>query len=376
MDTAAFPSPCFILDEDKLRAHMLMLQQLSQRCDIDILLALKGFAYWRVFRLMAPYLQGAAVSSLHEARLVHEEMGGQVHAYAPVYMPTQVKDLLPYVTRMSFNSLAEYARYGARARQGNVSCGLRIQPGYSLAPSPFYDPATPGSRFGVSATELVKGLPSGIEGLHLHALCEADSYALEKVLVAANDRFGQFFGQLQWLNLGGGHLLTDKRYDIPHFRSTIATFQASYPNLRLIFEPSSAIAWHAGVLTSTVLDIVERDGIQTAILDVSFTCHLPDCLEMPYRPHVQGAVLDGSLPYCYRLGGASCLAGDFLENYSFSTPLQLGDKLIFENMMHYSMVKTTQFNGLVHPSLGIWQQDKGATLVKTFTYAQYKDKLS
>lgn len=376
MNTAAFPSPCFILEEDKLRAHLEKLQALAQTCDISIILALKGFAYGYILPLVAKYLQGAAASSLYEARLAYEEMGITAHVYAPAYMPALFTKLLPYAARISFNSLAEYERYGAAAQRAGISCGLRIQPEWGSAPRPFYDPTTPGSRFGVSAQDLAQGLPKGIEGLHLHALCEADSYALEQVLNAAKQRFGHVFGQLRWLNLGGGHLFTEKSYDLAHFKSGIADLRKTYPDLELIFEPSSAVVWHTGVLKSTVLDIVQHAGIKTAILDISFTCHIPDALEMPYRPQVQGAALNNSLTHSYRLGGISCLAGDFLEGYSFANPLAVGDTLIFENMMHYSMVKTTHFNGVVHPALGIWQTERGATLLKTFTYSHYKENLS
>ena len=377
IDIRAFPSPCFILDEEKLCANLVQLRGISRKCGLQILLALKGFACWSVFPLLRRYLQGAAAGSLYEARLAYEEMGCKAHVYAPAYLPEQVEALLSYAERISFNSLAEHARYGEQARKAGLECGLRVRASYSAAPAPIYDPGAPESRFGVPAASL-SNLPEGIDGLHIHALCEADSHHFSHLLKALEAEFGHLFPHLRWLNLGGGHLFTADHYDLAHFEACIDGFKSRYPHLLLIFEPSSAIAWEAGLLKSRVLDVVGDRGSQTALLDVSFTCHMPDCLEMPYRPKVQRAVLDESLPYTYRLGGASCLAGDFLEGYSFAKPLAAGDTLVFEDMLHYSMVKTTHFNGLAHPALGISHTDreKGTRIVRRFGYEDYKTKLS
>ena len=375
MDLEAFPSPCFILDEERLCANLRRLRSLAQDHELRMLLALKGFACWRMFPFFSKYLQGAAASSFYEARLAYEEMGCKVHAYSPAYVPKQFLKLLPYVECMSFNSLSEWNRYAPLARRAGISCGLRVQPGYGSAPAKIYDPTAKGTRFGLSA-EALKELPESVEGLHIHALCEADSYETTKVLATAELRWGKFFSQLKWLNLGGGHLFTDKSYELRHFSDSISSFRSRYPKLQLIFEPGSAVVWQAGLLKSTVLDLVEQDDIRTAILDVSFTCHMPDCLEMPYRPSVQGAVLDDSLPYRYRLGGLSCLAGDFLEGYSFAKPLEVGDAILFEDMMHYTMVKSTYFNGISQPSIGIWQTNKRPSLLGTFSYRDYKASLS
>ena len=375
MNLEDFPSPCFILNEDRLSANLLQLRTLAQAHSLRILLALKGFAYWRIFPLLSKYLQGASASSLHEARLAYEEMGYKVHMYSPAYVPSQFLELLPYVERISFNSLSEWDRYAAIAKAKGISCGLRVQPGYGSSPNLLYDPTARGSRFGVSEDKM-DNIPKDVEGLHIHALCEANSYELDKLLTAVETRWGRFFSKLRWLNLGGGHLFTDKDYDLHYFANCVSVLQLRYPRLQLVFEPSSAVAWQSGVLKTTVLDIVKQEDLRTAILDISFTCHTPDCLEMPYRPLVKGASLDGSLPYRYRLGGISCLSGDFLESYSFEKPLSIGDTLVFEDMMHYTMVKTTTFNGISHPSIGVWQKDRGASLLRTFSYRDYKTRLS
>ena len=294
--------------------------------------------------------------------------------YAPAYYPPHFEEVLGYVKRITFNSLSEWDRYAAQAQQRGISCGLRIQTGYGYAPAVLYNPAARGSRFGVSA-EALQHLPSDLEGLHLHALSEADSYAFEEVLLSAEEQFGHFFPKIRWMNLGGGHLLTDEGYDLDHFTFCVAKLRKRYPHLQLIIEPGSAIVWQAGILKSTILDIVEQHQVRTAILDISFTCHLPDCLEMPYRPVVRGAALDDSLPHRYRLGGISCLSGDFLEGYSFSEPLSVGDLLLFEDAIHYTIVKTTQFNGIALPGVAIWHKDRAPSLVRQPSYQQYKDYL-
>ena len=374
MDYASLPSPCFVIDEERLRGNLQKLNLMARENGIEMLVALKAFASWRLFPLLAEYLDGAAVSSLHEARLAYEEMGRTVDIYAPAYYPTHFEELLGYLRRMTFNSLDEWDRYAARAQCRGISCGLRIQTGCGHAPVLLYNPAARGSRFGVSA-ETLRRLPRGLEGLHLHALSEANSYAFEEVLQSAEEQFGHFFPKIQWLNLGGGHLFTDECYDLEHFALCVAKLRHRYPNLQLIFEPGSAIAWQVGVLKSTVLDIVEQHQVRTAVLDVSFTCHLPDCLEMPYRPAVRGAALDDSLPHRYRLGGISCLSGDFLEGYSFSVPLSVGDLLFFDDAIHYTIVKTTQFNGISLPGIAVWRADTGASLIYQPSYQQYKNHL-
>ena len=375
VDLSAFPSPCFILEEEKLRSNLEKLRRLAQAHDLRILVALKAFAGWRMFALFSEYLHGASVSSLHEARLAYEEMGSRADVYMPAYVSSQFAEILGYVGRMSFNSLNEWNRYGQRAQEAGISCGLRLRPSYGSSPVDLYDSTSKGSRFGLSAEAFPSTLPQGIEGIHIHALCEADSYALERLLTSVEEQFGHLFSKLRWLNLGGGHLLTDTGYDVAHFSSLMSRFRQRYPSIELTFEPGSAVVWQAGLLKATVLDLVEQDHIRTAILDVSFTCHMPDCLEMPYRPSVRGARLDDSLPHRYRLGGLSCLAGDFLEEYSFEEPLVVGDVVVFEDMMHYTMVKTTQFNGISHPSLGLWQQGK-ARWIKPFSYDLYRSHLS
>ena len=377
MDIQAFPSPCFILELDKLKQNLGVLHKLSTALDLKILLALKGFACYPLFDSLAPPLQGAAVGSLYEARLVYEEMNLKAHAYAPAFRADQWTEWLGYLSHVSFNSLAQYEHYAPLAHQAGISCGLRIQPGLGIAPKDIYNPCAKASRFGVSAKALsqhAQPIPH-LEGMHLHALCEADSHAFERVLRTTDKQFGRYFSKLKWLNFGGGHLLTDTSYDLAHLSRLLCTFKESYPQLTLFIEPSSAVLWQCGVLASTIIDIITQDEIQTAILDISFSCHLPDCLEMPYRPLVRGATAEPlpNAPHRYRLGGLSCLAGDYLEAYGFAHALRVGDQLVFEDMMHYTMVKGTSFNGLQRPAFGTWSSSKGALLCSRWGYDNYRN---
>ena len=376
IDLQAFPSPCYVLEENQLLRNLEILHSLSKSCGISVLLALKGFACWKFFPLIAQYLQGASVSSLHEARLACTRMKLPIHSYAVAYNSADFSKWLPYTKYLTFNSLTSFRTYHEEALHKNISCGLRINPQHSEAPSALYDPCSKGSRLGIVRSAL-STLPKHVEGLHVHALCENDSYAFERLLQAIEEHWSPFLEKIHWLNLGGGYLFTDESFSTVHFKQIIHSFRKKYPQINIFFEVGSAVAWKTGGLKVKILDVVENSHVRTAIIDASFTCHMPDCLEMPYRPSIQGASLDPQkYNFTYRIGGLSCLAGDFLDAYSFRHPLRIGDTLYFEDMMHYTMVKTTHFNGINHPSIASWHPTKGATLLKTFGYKEYASKLA
>ncbi len=385
IDYAQLPSPCYVLDEARLRRNLLVLRSIQEETGVKIILAFKGFAMWSTFPLIRQYLAGATASSLHEARLCAELMGRRAHTYAPAYLPDEFSELLTYTSHLTFNSLNQYERYFPTVQQflnHPISCGLRVNPEYSEVDTELYNPCAPGTRLGILAEQLGDRVPPGVEGLHFHTLCESNSYALEKTLLFFEERFGRYLPQLQWVNFGGGHLMTDADYDLRHLRAVLAGFSRRYPHLEIILEPGSAVAWQTGELLTTVLDIVDNKGVRTALLDASFTAHMPDTLEMPYRPRVHGAFDPGRVsadtlpPHRYRLGGISCLAGDYLEAYAFERELQVGDRLVFADMMHYTMVKTTTFNGVKHPSIVIWTEKDQLRLVRRFAYEDFKNRLS
>ncbi len=380
MDISSIPSPCFVLDEALLRRNLELIDHVQKTSGVQIILAFKGFAMWSAFPMVRQYLSGATASSLNEARLCYEEMKTKAHTYAVAYLPREFSRILRYSSHITFNSLSQYRRFRRRLERHPepISVGLRVNPEWSPVGTALYNPASPGSRLGEIAENLKKGLPDGIEGLHFHTLCESNSYDLEKTLEHFEAHFGRFFSQLKWVNFGGGHLMTRTGYDVPHLIGVLQKFKAKYPHLHVILEPGSAIAWETGVLVATVLDIVRNKGIKTAILDVSFTAHMPDTLEMPYRPRVRNATEAPQVgdKYRYRLGGVSCLSGDFMEEYAFEAPLRIGQKIVFEDMIHYTMVKTTMFNGVTHPSIAIWREDGRLDIVRRFNYRDYKKRLS
>ena len=366
------PSPCYVLEEARLLENLLLMQRVQEESGARIILALKGFSMWSAFDIIRPYLHGATASSVWEAKLA-SEMGKEVHAYSPAYKPDDIDQLNKLVNHLSFNSLSQWERY--RDAMPDVSLGLRINPEHQEAETPLYDPAAPGSRLGVRASELNNVDLSGIDGFHCHNLCECDSFATARTLEAIEARFGQWLPSLKWLNLGGGHLMTRADYDIEHLISTLKAFKARYPHLDVILEPGSAVAWQTGPLIAEVVDIVKNEG-DIAILDISATAHTPDVLEMPYRPVITHAGMPGDKPHNFRLGGNSCLAGDVIDTYSFDQPLKIGDRLQFEDMMHYTMVKTSFFNGVEHPSIGILRKNGEFELVRQFTYEDFKGRLS
>lgn len=378
MDYSKIPSPAFVLDEKLLRKNLELINRVQQEAGIEIILAFKGFAMWSAFPMVRQYLKGATASSLNEARLCFEEMKTRAHVYSPVYFEKEFDELLSYTSHIVFNSVSQFEKYYPKIQQAdrNISCGIRVNPEYSDVETDLYNPSASGSRLGVGSEEFPEQLPEGIEGIHFHVLCESDSYSLEKVLANLEAKFGKFLHQVKWVNMGGGHLMTREGYDHGHLIQLLKNFKKKY-NVQVILEPGSAIAWDTGVLISTVQDVVEHKGVKTAILDVSFTAHMPDTLEMPYRPKILGASdPTENSKYLYRLGGVSCLAGDFMEVYDFGHELKPGDQLIFKDMIHYTMVKTTMFNGVNHPAIAIWTEENRLKIVRKFTYEDFKGRLS
>jgi len=378
IDYSKIPSPCYVIDEERFRENLSLIKQVSEESGAEIILAFKGFAMWGVFPILKEYISGASASSPHEARLCFEEVGVPAHTYSPAYKEADFESILKHSSHVTYNSLAQYYKY-SRILSGypkKISTGFRINPEYSEIGHDIYNPCSPGSRLGITSDDLMKkGIPDGLEGLHFHVLFESDSYALEKVLEVIELKFSKFFHKLKWINMGGGHLITRKGYDTEHLVEILKRFRER-SGLHIILEPGSAFAWETGELISTVEDIVENKGIKTAILDVSFTAHMPDCLEMPYKPKIVGATDPVQGKPTYRLGGNSCLSGDFMGEWSFDSELKPGDRIIFLDMIHYTMVKTTTFNGVQHPSIGIWTRDNKFRLLKRFGYEDYKNRLS
>lgn len=379
IDFTQIPSPCYLLEEERLRNNLQLIKEVKERSGAEVILAFKGFAMWSTFPVLNEFgFTQATASSLNEARLAVEEMGSEAHTYAPVYTPEEFDQIIWLSSHITFNSLNQYKRFYpmVKASGKKVSLGLRINPEFSEVETDLYNPCALGSRLGILAGELGQELPEGIEGLHFHALCESDSHDLEKVLNNFVERCWRYLPNLKWVNMGGGHLMTRKGYDVEFLISLIQRFKLAYPNIQVILEPGSAFAWDTGYLVSTVMDIVENNGIKTAILDISFTAHMPDCLEMPYKPLVLGSLEPTEGKPTYRLGGNSCLAGDYMEFWSFEKELHIGDRIVFNDMIHYTMVKTTLFNGVQHPNIGIWNEKEGFRLVKHFEYQDFKGKLS
>ncbi|WPP50007.1 carboxynorspermidine decarboxylase [Catalinimonas niigatensis] len=371
------PSACFVLEESKLRRNLEIMKRVQDASGVNIILALKGFAMYSTFGLIKQYLHGTTASSLHEARLGFEEFGDEVHAYSPAYFEDEFDELMRYCNHITFNSPAQWNRFKSKIQEGEkkISCAIRINPEYSEVETDLYNPCAIGTRLGVTADQLGDTLPEGIEGLHFHTLCESDSYALERTLKEVEAKFSHLLRQAKWLNMGGGHLMTREGYDIEHLIGLIKYMREKY-NINIIMEPGSAVAWDTGYLIATVQDIIESKSVHAAILDVSIAAHMPDCIEMPYKPKILGAEDARAGHPAYRIGGTTCLAGDYVGDYYFEKSLQPGDRLVFNDMMHYTMVKTTTFNGVRHPSIGIWHEDDTFELVKTFGYESYKHKLS
>lgn len=378
LDTAKIlHTPAFVLEYDAFQKNLALIRDLQQQLPCTFLFALKGFGMHRVFPEIAAVAHGATASSLNEATLASEHFSS-VHAYAPVYHPKEFDGIAQLSSHITFNSVDQYNRY--KGRLGTSLAGLRVNPKLEVVRTALYDPCSPGSRLGVDPEHLAE-LPQGISGLHVHNLCESGAQEMQESLQAVEKLYGRFFSRITWLNLGGGHLVTREGYDLELFKATVRAFNKRFPHLTLIFEPGAAYVWDTGVLVSEVLDIVTSDGIKTLMLDTSFTAHMPDCLEMPYTPKVRGAIIvdentdEGRTRDGVRLGGCSCLAGDWVGQYLFPEMPKIGDKLVFSDMMHYTMVKTTLFNGVGHPDIGIFR-DGSYEVVKEFSYEEYKGRLS
>lgn len=369
-------TPYYIVYEDKLRRNLSLINRVEREAGVNIIMAFKANALWRTFPIIREYNRDFTASSLNELRLGNEELGGEAHVYCPVYTEATISEFLSRATHLTFNSLGQWEKYGARTLAARVSPGLRVNPQCSAIETEIYNPALPGSRFGVTADQLAGVLPAGIEGLHFHALCESSSYDLEKVLAAFEDQFGMYFSQLKWVNFGGGHLMTREGYDVDHLIGLLKDFRGRYPWLQVVMEPGSAFTWRTGDLITEVLDVVENQGVKTAVIDASFACHMPDCLEMPYKPAITESVSDAEGLPRYRLGGNSCLSGDYVGDWCFREPLKAGDRLTLEDMNHYTTVKTTMFNGIQHPAMVLCDSDGNCTYLRRFDYNDYKNRMS
>ena len=373
--------PMYVLEEERLRANLQLISRVAREADVEIILAFKAYALWKTFPIFREYIRSTTASSLFEARLAFEEFGAKAHTYSPAYTDDEIDRIANCSSHLTFNSLSQYARYYNKVK-GRVSVGLRVNPEYSEVGTDIYNPCAPGTRFGVTADKLPNELPEGIEGFHCHCHCESGADVFERTLEHIENKFARWFPQLKWINFGGGHLVTRKDYDIERLVRLMQGFHQRYPNLKVIFEPGSAFAWQTGPLVASVVDVVEDKGIRTAILDVSFTCHMPDCLEMPYHPEVRGAETIEEIsntsplpPHLYRLGGNSCLSGDFMGYWQFDHELRVGEEVVFEDMIHYTTVKTNTFNGITHPSIAMLHVDGTLEMLRKYTYEDYRDRM-
>ena len=371
-------TPYYIVYEDRLHANLDLITNVMKEADVKIIMAFKANALWRSFPIFREYGIESTASSVNEMLLANEELHCLAHTYCPAYTDDTIEVFMKGSSHITFNSVAQYLRFKDRVASAShqISCGLRINPMCSVIETDIYNPCSPGSRFGVTAEQLHE-LPKGIEGFHFHALCESTSYDLEKVLQAVEEQFGKFLTKLKWINMGGGHLMTHKGYNVEHLKQLLKDFKQRHPNLQVILEPGSAFCWETGDLEASVVDVVENCGIKTAIADVSFACHMPDCLEMPYQPVIAQALpeVDESKP-TYRIGGNSCLSGDYVGMWSFDQPLKAGDRLTLKDMNHYTTVKTNMFNGIHHPSIVMQHSDGSIEMLREFTYEDYKSRMS
>lgn len=375
LETSKIPSPSFVLEEEKLRANLEKLKRVQDEAGCTIILALKGFAMWSTFPMIKQYLSGCTASSLWELKLADETFGGDNHIYSAAYRADEFAETARLAGHIVFNSIAQWQSFGPKALAAGASCGLRVNPGISEVSTELYNPCCFGSRLGVRPEFLSPLGIEGIEGLHAHALCENQAESSVRLIDAFEEQFADYIPMLKWVNFGGGHLITHKDYDIDLLIKRIRAFRDRW-QVDVFLEPGGAIAWRTGVLVASVLDIVPTDRLPVAILDISATAHMPDVLEMPYRPAITGAGQANEKPFTYRLGGNSCLAGDVIGDYSFDTPLQTGSRLIFEDMIHYTMVKTTMFNGVRHPDIAILRENGELDVVRRFAYEDFKGRLS
>lgn len=380
------PTPCYIMEEEKLRRNLALIKHVAEAANVEIILAFKAFALWKSFPIFREYIHHTTASSRFEAMLAYNEFGSRAHTYSPAYTEEDFPMILDCSSHITFNSFSQFERFYPAVmayKKEYVSCGVRVNPEYSEVDVELYNPCAPGTRFGVRSCDLPDVLPEGIDGFHCHCHCESSSYELERSLKHIEEKFSKWFSQIKWLNLGGGHLMTRADYDVNHLIGLLNGLHDCYPHLQIILEPGSAFAWQTGPLVANVVDIVNNSNIKTAILNVSFTCHMPDCLEMPYQPKVRGAVaLDADAvktasadEYVYRLGGNSCLSGDYMGSWRFDHELKVGEKIILEDMIHYTTVKTNMFNGISHPNMGILHCDGSFELYREFTYDDYKNRM-
>ena len=380
LDLDSLPSPCFVVDEVAVERNLSILKTLADASGAKVLAALKAFSMWHLAPLSAQYLSGTCASGLHEARLGYEEYGGEVHVFSAAYSRADLQELLGFADHIVFNSMSQWQHFQpmiqeAKAQRPTLKFGLRINPEHSEGTVPIYDPCAPGSRLGIPLSQLDESQLDGISGLHFHTLCEQGFEPLSRTLDAVEEKFGHLLPQMEWVNFGGGHHLTAPGYQLDELIACIKAFSAKY-DVQVYLEPGEAVAIGTGVLVAEVLDITWNQMDQ-AILDISATCHMPDTLEMPYRPDITGAGENNELTHNYRLGGLTCLAGDVIDDYSFAQPLQIGQRLIFEDMAHYTMVKTTTFNGTRLPALVIWNSESNQTkVIREFGYEDFKERLS
>ena len=371
------PSPCWLLEESLLRKNIAIMKQIQDKAKVKILLALKGYALWKSFGMMRDVLHGCCASGLHEAILAHEEFAKEIHTYSPAFKEEEIKDIAKISHHMVFNTPAQFHRFASLAKGYNpkISLGLRVNPEFSKAPKEIYNPCGLYSRLGTTKANFDEAILEQCDGLHFHALCEEDVDALEGVLEHFESNFGTFIPQMKWINFGGGHHIARDDYDVDKLIKLLKNFKARYPMVEVYLEPGEAIGWRTGALYATVLDIVEN-GMSIAILDTSAEAHMPDTILMPYRAEVRGAKKPNGAPYVYRLGGNTCLAGDIMGDYSFDQPLKIGDRIIFEDQMHYTMVKATTFNGIKLPDIAIRRIDGTVDIVRQFSYEDFKNRLS
>lgn len=385
---AELTTPYYILEESRLRRNLELISNVAKEAGVEIILAFKAYALWKTFPIFREYINSTTASSLAEARLGFEEFGSKTHTFSPAYTDYEIDEIARCSSHISFNSLTQYERFAGKVKSVNpdVSIGIRVNPEYSEVGTDLYNPCAPGTRFGVTNDKLPEILPADIDGFHCHCHCESGPDVFERTLAHIEEKFAKWFPQLKWINFGGGHLMTRKDYDTQHLINILKGFKQRYPNLSIILEPGSAFGWQTGPLVSQVVDIVEDKGIRTAIVNVSFTCHMPDCLEMPYWPAIRGAetLEDGdeqaeekkkTAKHLYRIGGNSCLSGDFMGSWSFDHELQVGENIIFEDMLHYTTVKTCMFNGISHPGIAMLKNDGNLHILREFVYSDYRNRM-
>lgn len=376
--------PMYILEESKLRSNLQLISSVAERAGIEVILAFKAYALWKTFPIFREYIHSTTASSLNEALLGFEKFGAPTHTFSPAYTDDEIMSIARCSSHLTFNSLTQFERYDQMVRTINpdIRVGIRINPEYSEVGTDLYNPCAPGTRFGVVADKLPKILPSDISGFHCHCHCESGADVFQRTLRHIEEKFSGWFSQIEWINFGGGHLMTRKDYDIELLVNILRQFKTKYPHLKVILEPGSAFAWQTGPLVSQVVDVVEDHGVKTAILNVSFTCHMPDCLEMPYMPSVRFAKTvehsneESTATHIYRLGGNSCLSGDFMGDWCFDHELKVGENIIFEDMLHYTTVKTNMFNGVGHPAIGLYRMDGELEMLREYTFEDYVNRMN